>query len=194
MSKKKLGRRHIAVGIAVILVLAPAVPFVLSWIKVATGWPTETTNVWQYSQIKKRWRLELVAHFPESIPKGARNVRLSSRPGFLQGGSHLQVAYTLPAEQIKQHLVNFESQGKASYQGGSSLEHYNEDNRNGLPIASYVTSESGTHSFPHDFTVVVLGAKAYSYHEGMPNWNHGYSYGVAISLEKNEIVFWAEDW
>lgn len=195
VAQRCASRRTLAICVIVALTLVLIGPLFVSWVKVAVGWPSETTSIWQYSQIRKQWAPELAGHFPEGIPESARHVRLSACPGFLQGGAHFQVAYCLSADEINLLLTGFRSRGKAIYQGGSGFDHYNKDNENGLPIAEYLTSSiPHDRSFPQDFTVIVLGARAYSYHNGTPNWNHGHSYGVAISLLRSRVVYWAEDW
>ena len=60
------------------------------------------TDVAQYSRILNNpWKdSPLVQHFPKKIPDEAKNVKIYYVPGFMQGGSILQLQMTLPPAQI----------------------------------------------------------------------------------------------
>lgn len=36
--------------------------------------------------------------------------------------------------------------------------------------------------------------QARPYHTSPVDWNHGCTYGVAVSLEAQEVMYWMEDW
>ena len=55
---------------------------------------------------------------------------------------------------------------------------------------SFHTSDNDEFEFPDDYTIFILDAEPYK-----PNdWNHGYSRGVVISKDKNDIIYYVEDW
>lgn len=54
------------------------------------------------------------------------------------------------------------------------------------PIAHQIKDGRRSSNIPEDFEVFYLDDS------DSPNWN-GYAYGVAISMERQEIIYWAED-
>ena len=74
--------------------------------------------------------------------------------------------------------------------GGDRSDHSNMEG--GVPTTYFYTSGTDETSFPDDYEILVLNAEP----GGTPDfqWNHGYSYGVAISLKESEIVYWTEYW
>ena len=57
-------------------------------------------------------------------------------------------------------------------------------------ILSGTFSEIGYDELPEDFRIYLIDSKS----EGLVKWNHGTLSLVAISKERNEIIFIAEDW
>jgi hypothetical protein len=48
----------------------------------------------------------------------------------------------------------------------------------------------GYDELPDDFEILILDNKPYK----PKNWNHGYSYGLALSRVSNEILFYQSVW
>lgn len=155
--------------------------------------PTVTTDVNQYDAIFSQWQpRRLVDHFPPTIPQTAANVRLSYIPGYLQGGAHFQVRMELPPAAVAAIKAQAGQATTHQYQGGSFYEHYNDDQQNNVPTAHFHTADdlSGTHAFPQHYTLYVLHAQ-----DGAAGrWNHGETSGVGISVQTNEVIYWAESW
>ena len=177
MSRKRLSR-YIALGV-LILILALAVKFVVGVVQFKRS-VTPTTEVSEYQTLLDQWRpLGVVDHFPPAIPPDATDVRLSAFPGFLQGGAWFQVQMTLPPGRVE--AVEREYQGQ-SIAGRESF--------NRVILPSFRTVDDGeTLEFPGGYRMIVLNAEE----EGV-SWHHGRSAGVAISRERDEVVYWAEDW
>lgn len=155
--------------------------------------PGEITDVGQYEGILSRhWENELVSHFPRPIPSDARNVRFSFRPAFLQGGAHVQLRHSAPPGEIRRLYAQFSEKKTKSFIGGEADD--DENRRERMPTTSFYTSGSGNNEFPDDYEVMVFDKvpKEEDWTEGY--WDHGQSHGVAISKERNEIVYWAESW
>ncbi|MHC4498716.1 MAG: DUF4190 domain-containing protein [Planctomycetota bacterium] len=169
-------------------IVSSILPLVCGVLLALTMFPKEITKVSKYSKIRHApWhKPELVAHFPEKLPDDAKDVSLSAFPGFLQGGAWFQVKMSLPQDRIDQLFHEFDLKKIKSFQGGGWSDHANSEG--GVPTTFFRTGESDYGDFPDDFTIMVLGAKD----EGA--WNHGSTYGVAISKLRNEIVYWADDW
>jgi hypothetical protein len=147
----------------------------------------------KYSEIRyKRWSNQtLVKHFPESIPSDATNIRLTYIPASAQGGSAFQVKFKQPRKKIESAIAQYGTVAKRKYKGGDTNEHSNQ--RNGIPTTFFYTSDDVENgSFPPDYEVLVLGAEDKGQKEF--KWNHGNSYGVAISRLDSTIVYWVEAW
>lgn len=80
-----------------------------------------------------------------------------------------------------------------SFIGGDRHDHLSVSN--GMPTTYFMTSGSDDDSFPQDYEVMIFDP-IYPESERPEGfyWNHGKSHGVAISTNRNEIVYWAESW
>ena len=155
--------------------------------------PKSTENISKYYRIKNRWwdNKELIKHFPEKLPKNSESAALYYTPAFLMGGASFQLKLKLSEDEIANCLSYFIPRGKDIFNGGKGFDHTNKT-YSGLepPISSYLTGDVDDGRFPEEFKVIVLDAKSYK----PGTWNHGFSYGVAISEKRNIIVYWADDW
>lgn len=162
-----------------------AILFLALW----RGIPGPTRDVRQYERIPRDWDdTDLVVHFPPEVPAHARNVKFSSNPGALQSDPWFQLRLELPPDEV---LAIQEQARKISlYQfvGGSKYEHRNRDSQN-APTTNFHTGEEGVYEFPDDYTLYVLHAAG-----KLQNWAHGKSSGLAISQQRNEVIYWANTW
>ena len=145
----------------------------------------------EYAEIRKQIGDSVfIQHFPSSIPENATNVKFVYLPKYLQGGGHIQLRLKLPQPEIEELLTEYHSKAKYKFIGGDRNEHANEPG--GVPTTYFYTSGTDDGSFPDTYEILVLKVQP----EGNPDfeWNHGYSYGVVIGVEKSEIIYWAEYW
>lgn len=151
------------------------------------------TDPARYNEILTgRWEDEkdLVSHFPRWIPKDATQVRFSFEQGFLQGGSHLQLRCHLPAERIAELHDQFAKFTTKSFFGAPS---HTDLNSVYMPSTYFHTADQPhpDANFPDDFEVMIFDPVP---QDNNVDWNHAHSHGVAISKQRNEIVYWAESW
>jgi hypothetical protein len=154
------------------------------------------TDPAQYGKVLAKFENSLtVKHFPSKIPSDAKNVRLYYLPGFLQGGTFLELRMQLSPERIKIIEAEFLKKAKRKYIPGSKSNSPTVENSpTGMKIEynykSYTGGLNGK-DFPSNYKLLVLedtrGAPKY-------DWNHSDVYGVAIDLATTEIVYWLEDW
>jgi hypothetical protein len=171
------------------------------WLLVSTGVDgliaatAEVTVVRRYDEIlSQRWNGErnLVQHFPQPIPSDARDVRFAFRPHFLQGGAYVQLRYSTTPDIIAELYERFSSIKTKSFIGGER--HIHRNAKDGMPTTDFYTSGSKDHKFPDDYEIMIFDKVLKEKDRGPEFWNHGETHGVAISKERNEIVYWAESW
>lgn len=179
----------IVVGAILLTISEPSLPAAISS---GIGEPEVETDPAKYPVLLADWSSRnLVAHFPKSFPAEATNVRLSSFPGFMQGGAWLQIRFNLPPAQVAAIFADASAQAKAFYDGGDKLSLVN-DKEGGLPGTSFLTADAGQKSFPDDYRIFVFSVR-----DGGGNsfsWNHGDSTGVVVSTKRNEVIYFAESW
>ncbi|MEZ6102171.1 MAG: hypothetical protein R3E01_36715 [Pirellulaceae bacterium] len=156
------------------------------------GPPSEIRSVKKYKSCRKSFPPQLVARFPTDTPEDKSDPVFSYYPGFLQGGAHIQLRVRLSPETIVNLVDELKTQTKHAYKGGGFFTHYNEDQEHNLPTASYHTQRDDVdaNEFPGHFTLYVLDADD----RASGSWNHGSTFGIAISEETNEAIYWAENW
>jgi len=174
--------------VAFLLVSLFALAIYVYWNLPSVPWPVVIKDVWRYRQIVHPDGSELMNHFPEKIPENAMNVRFYYEPGFLQGGMVCQVRMQLPYEEIKELYYKFAKQKTVWFWGGGKF------GPQGMPATDFYTGD-GDRRFPDDYGIMILDRVIpEAERKGDYFWNHGSSHGVAISLRREEIIYWAESW
>ena len=141
-----------------------------------------------YQDVLADWKASgLVDHFPSSVPPNTRNVKFSSCLGFGQGGGHVQLRMELPAAEVKVLYDHATKSAKQHQDGGNSVTLVNERD-DGLWSTRPHTLAKGTYEFPSDYRIFILDAA------GSGDWNHGKSMGMVVSLQRNEVLYYAEYW
>ena len=143
------------------------------------------TDLSQYSTERNTFfRPNLVAHFPQTIPGNATDVRMSTHPGFREGG-HFQLHTVMPSSIVQSMTQQYSQSAVAIYSGGGSI------NTNGpIPTTFFHTSQNGPEEFSIDFTFYILGFNQ----AGPPDspWSDSDAWGVAINPVTNQVVYWAQ--
>jgi hypothetical protein len=155
--------------------------------------PQTVTDVSEYPSLLSKWSQSgLTAHFPSSLPSTATDVRLSSFPGFLQGGPHLQLYVRLPLQEAAAIGERYVHLATHTFQGGDTNDHANESN--GVPTTFFYTSGTKDTKFDSSFTIYVLSSKPAKLAVEGGLWNHGESCGLAVNRKNGVVVYWAESW
>jgi hypothetical protein len=156
------------------------------------------TDVAEYPRIlSEPWKdSPLVQHFPKTIPAEAKNVKIHYVPGFLQGGSMLQLQMNLPPAKIAEIQAQLRKVAQRKYIPGakdnSPIQETSADGQMSVTFKyKYYLGKTAEQLFPDNYEILVLsdtrGAPAY-------DWNHSQMHGVAIDPTTSEIVYWAESW
>ena len=177
-------RRGLIALSALLGVPAICVAGMLNWGAAAFEGLTEpVTNVNQYEHIVDP-KNTLTAHFPERIPADAVDVHFYYLPAFMQGGSELLLRYRTSSSILDALLQKYSPVAIQVINGPVS-----KSQLKSVPHALTSSIELVGHStLPDDFQVLILGASP------PEDWNHGYSYGLAISQQRQEVIYWAETW
>ena len=154
--------------------------------------PHTETDTKKYPALITAWTpTGLVAHFPNPLPATASNIKLSAFPGFLQGGAWFQVRLTLSPAEVSKAYDDASKIAKDFYDGGTVYTSLN-SKTNGLPGTSFHTSDIEKQSeFPADYRIFVFAAQDAG---GTPPFQSGKCYGVVISKQRHEVIYYAEKW
>ncbi|SHO45540.1 hypothetical protein [Anaerocolumna xylanovorans] len=148
--------------------------------------PSDTDDYKEYKRILKTTGYTdnpLLANFPVSIPDNARDTAFYYTPRFLQGGEVWSLSYKTDIAEVISREEAFRA--KAVWIGATS----------DYEAAEYGVTDSdfsyaGYDVLPEDFTVYLFYSKPYKEN----NWNHGSISMAAVSIEKRQLIFYAEDW
>lgn len=127
---------------------------------------------------------KLISFFPAKIPKDATDVKFHYNIAFLQGGESFVLKYKTTSGDIQAYIDEFSS--KAEW-FGTRQDGYEQDSIVGWNTDYLYDDEP---ELPEDFIVYLLYSRPYQEND----WNHGEVCLVAISAERNEIIFNTEDW
>lgn len=146
------------------------------------------TDIESYERVIKYscFQQNLIADFPDKLPKDAEDAKLYYSPFAIgQGGQEIAVGFRASADTIDGYLNRF-SQGA----GWVGTESDATATRHGVFRGTFSCIEGSVSGLSEDFKVYVISGKPYK----SGDWNHGEISLVAISEEKNEILFWASKW
>ncbi len=152
------------------------------------GAPKRVTDDNKYSKVLAEWKsTTLVDHFPNAIPATATDVKFSALHRFLQGGGHIQLRMKLPNSEVRALYEDAAKKAKQTQDGGNSATLINEKD-DGLHSACPYTLDFDPYEFPKDYRIFIFHA------ETPGSWNHGVGYGGVISLQRDEVIYYAENW
>ena len=190
-------RRWLLLGLGLLVTLL-GVGFTILVNLGAAAWEAATTSVDDVARYEAvlgdlgHPNERLVAHFPVHIPENATQVMFYYLPAFLQGGANLQLRCKLPSSEVDSVLQRYLATAQQVQNSRGDVIEAKGD-YHPLPTPSFRNEDdSGFAPLPEGFLVLVLDAKPYR--TDPVDWNHGYSYGVAVSTERQEVIYWAEYW
>jgi len=158
-------------------------------------YPKEITTLSSYQVIKnKMWHEpELIAHFPEKLPKDIQEGQLLFMPPYLMSPGVFQIKLKYTGDEINTLFNEFAQNKIAYYQSEKGF--YDYKGKYDLPDAllSYYIGDPNNIAFPSDYVVIVLFLSSNPRAIG-DRWNHAKISGVAINKKSNEIVYFAEFW
>ena len=158
------------------------------------------TRISTYARTKaKRWHApHLIAHFPEKISPEWKDSKFHYHPGFLQGGSAIELRVKMPPRDVHALYEEYSAMAKLSCRGDAKLDR-TVGNPDMFPKFTFHTfPREEIHStntlalLPSDFQMLLLSSR--SYHTNPVSWNHGDCAGLSVSTTRNEVIYWAEAW
>lgn len=149
---------------------------------------SDVTDVESYERVIKLscFQHDLIADFPDKLPKDAEDAKLYYSPFAIgQGGQELAVGFRASTDTIEGYLRRFSQETK-----WIGTENDAAATRYGVFSGTFSCLDGSVSGLSEDFKVYVISGKPYR----SGDWNHGENSLVAISEEKNEILFWASNW
>ena len=151
---------------------------------------TPVTNPAEYTGLLPRNHAEkpLFAHFPDTIPEDAQDVRLWFNHPFLQGGERLSLCFTASEEYIAAEIDRFSSEAIwiGTHSGSAGL-------KNGVSFQTFDLLDEDGYTLPDDYTIYLTYSRPYKA-SGDHIWNHGEVSAVVINDAENRILYQMEDW
>ncbi len=153
------------------------------------------TNVADYKDALERLgypKREWLSHFPPNIPTNAENANFYWSKGFLQASMFIQLRLTLPKSEIESILKKSQAR-KVKFPNDRKV--FQQDK---LPFMPLGAGESEILvEWPEDFEIIVFqyGKPGYYKEEGYGTqeyWDKTYNYGIAVSKQRNEVIYWSE--
>ena len=150
---------------------------------------TPVIDVAQYEEVLKSYGYPdetILSHFPARVPSEATRVSFYFLYGYLQGNSRFELRCALPASQVRSILDEYTP--LAVWVGpdpgpGSSPEGTR------LAVIPFRNAENTDYErLPDDFQVLILPTGR----EDAEQW--GYGRGLAVSVDRNEVIWWATWW
>lgn len=182
--KLNVGVSSVITGILIaVLSFATLFAFVFIAFDAAT---TTTTDIGKYERVLSLTGYpnnDLIKYFPDKIPENSKDTVFSYNPAFMQGGENFDLKYKMDSGSIKSYINEFSK--KAKWIGKSSD---SEAEKSGIILGAFTFFDDA--NLPDDFTIYLIASKPYH----PDDWNHGKVSLVAISKQRNEILFHAEDW
>lgn len=165
----------IVIGLGLTIVMVAAWLF---WQATAT-----TTKISAYPTLLKEWApTGLVDHFPAMLQPGATDISLAELPSFMQGSGAFQLRMRLPPDEIEAIARRARAKAVRSCPNQCSVDVEDPEYWHVPRLAAGSESEK---RFPPDFVIYAL--------ETNGDWNHPRGKGIAISVARHEVVYWAED-
>jgi hypothetical protein len=177
-------RFAIAVAIVVVLLGAAAIVFLSD----SNSAIADVRDPSRYPGILNQMRTQMtdgtkgLSFFPASIPNSATDIRFFYRPHFLQGGAILQISYCLPDAAIRLIAASPPTSTTQPVQN--------------VAIPGYLNfwvldpRDPEPSGLPSDFKAYLIDAK---WPLSPTDVDDGYCYGIAISMQKHRIIYWAQN-
>lgn len=147
---------------------------------------TTTTDTGKYARVLMLSNYpdnKLIQCFPDRIPDNAKDVMFRYHPACLQGGENFELKFKTDSAVLRSEADKYSRKAKWTGKMGDS-----EAEKHG--VISGALGELGYYDLPADFTIYLMESEPYQ----PGDWNHGKVSLVAVSRQRNEIIFHAEDW
>ncbi|MBB5035445.1 hypothetical protein [Prosthecobacter vanneervenii] len=154
--------------------------------------PSQVRSLDAYPKYLAKFQRTWAPHFPAEIPADATLKKFCYFPGVGSGHWYMQLRLQRPAEQIRSLYSQSLSQRTASFHGGSHKEHSLQPD--GMATTFFYTGDEPTKApFPPDYEIMVFDPILTS-EQKQQNHSYLFCHGVAISLQRNEIIYWSATW
>jgi hypothetical protein len=152
--------------------------FIVAWKFNASLEPS--SNIDDYQSALESVPVELVEHFPKTVSAGVKS-KFYYRPGFLQGGTSVQLSLDANTLSIGKIRAKYESKAVELWRGCARK-------GNSAELMPRLQRLSASANAECDYDVYVLQTTPEE------EWNHGHESGIAVSEKRREVLYWAQIW
>ena len=141
-------------------------------------------NPKNYKRILKLYKHDkndMIKHFPNQIPKNAKEIKFSEHPQFLIGEAEMYLTYELSKSDFNELYENFK---KDNYKSINLNDIKNEEKN----IPSEVKQFLSQYKNEKDM-LFLIDSQEYNNSE-----DTGKSYGIAFNFDNNRVMYWSENW
>lgn len=157
--------------------------------------PSEVRSLDAYPKYFAKFHRNWAPHFPAEIPADATLKKFCYFPGVWNGHWYMQLRLQRPAEQIRSLYSQCVAQRTLSFRGGSHKEHSLQ--ADGMATTFFYTgdepSRTPSPTFPPDYEIMIFDP-ILTPAQKQQHSSYLFCHGVAVSLHRNEIVYWSAVW
>ncbi|NHZ41699.1 hypothetical protein [Massilia aquatica] len=139
-----------------------------------------SSNIDDYQNALESLPVGLVEHFPIAVSAGAKT-RFFYLPGFLQGGTTIQLSIGTSSIRIRELRAQYEAKAVEHWRACAKT-------RNSADLMPRLQRPDADGIAECDYNVYVLQTTP------PEEWNHGHESGIAFSEKRHEVLYWAKVW
>lgn len=128
---------------------------------------------------------------PKFIDPKAEAIGFYYVPGFLQGGDVVCLRLRLPEEKVAIIINELEASGRKEVEGFGDVPTPQSYPRFNITPSQRDNLFDGDGKLPSDFRIFLFESDL---EDIQKNWNHNFLAFTAVSLDKREVVYYANEW
>jgi hypothetical protein len=128
---------------------------------------------------------------PETIPHDAAKTAFFHIPGFLQGSDLIALRVSLPKQKIEQIIADLDASDRQEIKSFGQIPAPHAYPAFGMKKPSSNNMFEGVSEIPADFRIFLYECNIADIEK---NWNHNILSFTAVSLERNEVVYFIDNW
>ena len=147
----------------------------------------DVTDIGNYDRVIRLTEIpeKLIYIFPDTIPDGAKAIHFYYHPFAIgQGGQEIALEFEADSDTINDYIDEISKRAEWIGKAGTG-----EAEQHGIFDGTFCIFNYAHSGLPNDYDIYVVYSKADSV-----DWNHGERSLVAISVKKQDIIYYASVW